>query len=385
MDMNLLEREPSENERILLEVVCESRARWDTWPIFQYFEALLYQRQPTIDAHSILLESPRIPIGPAGIGHYGWFRLSNTNLSAPKPGDTLALTIAGMRHLRTAQTDVDFFLEILRYLVAREREFTPSPTEVQAIEVAFGELLHDLQYAEPRRRFLTPDRMIGPADFLRTEPSTWSCPIATPDSGDPTTWTITLSPFLRRYNGVTNASEYIERLIEQLAPHPPPATSSCAALALPEAIDYLNAVWRLHAGTPLLRITRAEAAARLALSCSVVEEFEANLSALCGILGQLQLPGQAKESKLFDLKEYLRTRLDTDGFSRAEGAVDDLRRLFDLRAWRQHPGADDRGRRAMMALGLQLPAARWGDAWSVVRVVSVNALNAIREETEGLL
>jgi hypothetical protein len=35
---------------------------------------------------------------------------------------------------------------------------------------------------------------------------------------------------------------------------------------------------------------RAEAAAKLALDCANADELEARLSALCGILGDLQLP-----------------------------------------------------------------------------------------------
>lgn len=382
--VNPLEREPNENERALLETLKECKEQFDVWPIFQYVEAVLYRRETPIDARTVLLECPRISIGPAGIGHYGWVRLTSSSPHTPQPEDVVALTMAGMRHVPSALSDTESFLKVLRYLVAREHYFVPSPTKVQVTEVRFEDIWAELLSAEPRRLFMRDERLAFLADLLRTEPGTWSFPINVPAS-DPMTWTVVVSSALRVFDGVTDASDYVERVVDLLTPPLQPSTPSYAGLTLPEAIDYLNAVWRIHAGEALVRITRAEAAARLAHDCSSVEEFEADLSALCGLLGQLRLPNHAGDAKLIDLKSYLGAQLDPDGYSRVELAVDDLRRLFDLRAWRQHPGADRRGRSAMTALGLQLPTTQWHEAWSIVQASTVKAITSIREEVDKLI
>ena len=117
-----------------------------------------------------------------------------------------------------------------------------------------------------------------------------------------------------------------DRLIEQIAPpSAAPQVFYPSGLALPEAIDYLNAVWRIHAGGPLLHIARAESAARLALECAGADEFEARLSALCSILDHVSLP-DSKNSKLIDLTNYLKERLDAESSDRTTNAIEDLGR-----------------------------------------------------------
>lgn len=131
----------------------------------------------------------------------------------------------------------------------------------------------------------------------------------------------------------------MDRVVEvNTLPEPGPNPLYSSSLSLPEAIDYLNAVWRVHTGKRLLRIARAEAAAKLAFGCSNADELEARLSAFCGILGDLQLPDSDGNRKLSDLKDYLANELPAEAVGHAEAAVDDLRAYFDIRTWRQHPG-----------------------------------------------
>lgn len=156
-----------------------------------------------------------------------------------------------------------------------------------------------------------------------------------------------------------------------------------SSLALAEAIDYLNAIWRLHAGQPLFRIARAEAAAKLTQPCATADEFDARLSALCGILDQLQLPGANGGNKLTDLAGYLAEHLPSSSRPRAAAAVRDLQSLFGLRAWRQHPGTDRRGAIAIERLGVALPTTDWGTAWEMLRSRVVGALAALREEIDA--
>jgi len=152
---------------------------------------------------------------------------------------------------------------------------------------------------------------------------------------------------------------------------------------LPEAIDYLNAVWRLHAGSPLIRIGRAEAAAKLVLDCASAEEFESRVSSLCSILDSLDVP-ESEGHKLLDLATYLDAHLPEESSARAREAIDDLRALLDIRVWRQHTGTDERAARGMRRLGISLPVYDWGEAWQRVQARSVAALSALREELERL-
>ncbi len=224
------------------------------------------------------------------------------------------------------------------------------------------------------------------AAVLDREPSTWSCQLEKGDAaGD---WTATLRPFIRGYCGIQTPDEHLERLVQRLVPRVPlgePLHPS--SLSLPEAIDYMNAVWRTHAGKPLLRVARAEAAAKLALDCATADELEAHLSALCGILDNLQLPeGKNDKHTLIELKSYLAQRLPAEGTARAERAVDELRAFFDLRAWRQHSGgrAEAQGRRGMERLEVELPTSDWQQAWQHLQARAVAAISVIREELDAI-
>jgi hypothetical protein len=133
-----------------------------------------------------------------------------------------------------------------------------------------------------------------------------------------------------------------------------------------------------------MRIARAEAAAKLALDCATADEFETRLSALAGILAQLEIP-TAKGHKLVDLKAYLETKLKADGVVRAREAVDDLRAFIDLRVWRQHPGADERARKGAERLGVELATGDWEGMWRYLQARATAALATLREEIESIV
>jgi hypothetical protein len=371
--------DPTEEQANLLEVVRYGFSLTDgVWPNFQYVEAILYNEHG-LDATSLLLSCPRQSIN-GGLGGYGWLRIDGQSWSIPQPADKVELTIAGMRLLPADAQKVETFLAVLSCLVARERPFRPSPTEVEVLQVDSAEISAEFvgRYHHPQG--VNPARMRLIGELLKSEPSTWHCNVQPSEAG----WVATLTPFLRRYADVTDSADYVSRLIEQIAPPPAaPQVFYPSGLALPEAIDYLNAIWRNHADGPLLRIARAESAAKLALECAGADEFEARLSALCSILDHVALP-ESPDSKLIDLRNYLIERLDAESSDRTNNAIDDLRAIFDLRAWRQHPGTEARLRKGMRRLGVELPSADWGATWNTVQARCVAALHAIREEVEGL-
>lgn len=155
-----------------------------------------------------------------------------------------------------------------------------------------------------------------------------------------------------------------------------------SSLSLPEAIDYLNAVSRGAAGAAKRwsGSPRAEAAAKLALDCSTVDEFESRLSAIAGILAQLRLPQETGGKKLIDVRKFLGQVLSDDAATRAQDAINVLRDIVALRGWRQHPGTEEVAATAARHLGIALPSESWGATWDRIRELAVSALSVIREE-----
>lgn len=350
------------------------------WPIFQYVEAIL-AREHGLDARTVVAECPRVAIA-GSIGSYSWVNVRDARVLRPE--DEVALSVAGMSHLTRASDEVDVFLEVLAFLIERERDFAPSPTTVQSVEVNAGEVKNHLERPDGRWS-AGPAELASVHAILATEPSTWHCRLGAPEACG--AWTVMPSAFVRGYAGIQTAEEYVERVVESIAPRSPePGPLHPSSLSLPEAIDYLNAVWQKHAGQPLLRVARADAAAKLALDCANADELAGRLSALCSILCDLRLPGGEGNSKLADLKDYLERVLAPEAAERAKDAVDDLRAFFDIRASRQHAGsrAEQQGRRGMQRLGVQLPTPDWQGAWLHLAARAVAALSALREEVDAL-
>ncbi len=366
--------EPTVEQKYLLDLIYRGRglassAHERRWPVFQYVEQELY-RQHELDVMQVLATCPTIG-GPASGGSYGW-----TWCSTRQADDEIRLTVAGMGHVPDADHEVKLFIDALAVVVKTQRSFKPSPTEVKTVAISVAEIRDCL----PPVWRLDTAGLAGIRDAFKHEPATWHCNAQPVDD-----WVLTLSPFLRQYAGLDTWGAYLERVIEVLSPpiaRPEPLYPS--PLSLPEAIDYLNAVWRLHAERPLLRIGRAEAAAKLVLDCATVDEFESRLSALCSILDALDVPA-SDGHKLTDLDAYLRGKLGEDSADRAAEAIGDLRALFDLRVWRQHSGTERRAAAGMGRLGIVLPVLDWAEAWQKVQACTVAALAALREEIETLL
>jgi len=398
--VNRLAATPNEAQARLLEVVYEGRDKAggprfqpiaqrhlphavgreaDAWPIFQYVERVLF-RKHGFDARELIAETPTVSLG-IGSGRYGWVQAGRSAMTL-QPEEKVRLTIAGMAQLPDASAEVDAFLQMLALLVEREQGLAPHPTEVQEAEVWSGEIRKRI---EQRWVIGDDDNLTAFTHLMSHEPLIWLCQVTWAESG---AWHVKPSPFIRRFAGVKTAVEYVDRLVDAIGvPAELPAPLYPSSLSLPEAIDYLNAVWRLTVGNgdALFRISRAEAAAKLALDCASVDELESRLSAFAGILSQLRLPGQQGHRKLVELREFLERRLDSDAAARTTVAVDDLRAVVALRVWRQHPGSgvDKAARDAAQRLGITLPSDDWGGAWQHLRMRSVTALSVIREEIES--
>jgi hypothetical protein len=385
--MHPLLAEPTPEQKHLLEAIYEGRAKLNPpnyhlgveednarpkWPVFQYVEHALY-RKHRLSAVEILSTCPVIR---GGGGAYGWVWHTASSPVLLMPEHELALTIAGVRHVAEGSEDIALFLDYLSVLVTNEAAFEPSPDSVRQVTLSPDALVQILR-STPATWDLGSRSLAWLRDLAEHEPATWHSRFQPHEQ-------IELSRFLRSYGGITTAVEYVERVIAEYAP---PIVSSeplhPSSLSLPEAIDYLNAVWRVHhSGTPLMRVGRVEVAAKLALDCATTEEFESRLSALTSVLDGMNVPDANEGGKLFELKSYLSTKLLDEAAARTNDAIDDLRAMFDLRVWRQHEGTDVRAHRGMQRLGLALPPVEWGEAWAYVQSKAVIALSALREEIE---
>jgi hypothetical protein len=383
---NDLLAEPNEAQRRLLEIIWDVYADKGTWPIFDWVETHLSRERGRPDAKEVMLSCPLVPF-PAGHGGYGWVRVDNASMHTVQPANPIGLTVVGMSRIREvtrqprAMQEVNLFIDALGVLVRCERTRDPSPFHVTEVKVSATELQKSLLPPRPGVP-VGPDDLTRLGKMLSREPSTWHY-VQDPSAGEE--WVATLKSSIRDFDGVQDAEQYADRLSAWISPpQPAPPPVLVSSLALPEAIDYLNTVWREWATEPLFLIQRAEAAAKLAYECRTEDEFDSRLTALYGIFCATRLPGRKKNGKPADLEAYLSKHVPLDGRDRAVAAVKELEDFLSLRASRQHPDADERGVRAMRNLGVQLPTDDWGQAWRTIQARMVLALNALREQIEVL-
>ena len=375
---------PTDDQRALLKAIWSPFAKSHRWPTFDYVERTLYGSVPglELDARTILASCPWV-IYPGGLSAYGWVWSSTGRTDFYGSEDSVGLTVAGMNVLADgpqfsrAQFEVERFIWVLALLATLERSVAPEPFGVADVTVPERELAAQLP-PEMRRELETlwvvMEHEYATRAFVHPSPD---------GKGRYVQPTVSV----RAYAQVIDASDYLERLMAGLArsrPVPEPVLTS--SLAVPEAIDYLNAVWRARANARLFEIRRADAAAKLAMTSETREEFESRLSALCEVLGHVIVPGVQGDSPLTALQTLLSRHLSDQSAPRALRAVDDLRAVFDLRAWAQHSGnrAHLRAQRAMQRLRVELPTVAWNDAWERLRISTVAALNALREEVEEM-
>jgi hypothetical protein len=212
---------------------------------------------------------------------------------------------------------------------------------------------------------------------LRSEPATWRgvSTIAGQES-----WDLT-DVRLSRYAGLRDVQDYLARLEELVGvQRTVPRSEPLGPMALPDAFDHLDLTWRLATNEHLVRIPRAALSAKLAQPVISVEEFESRCSALADLLNAMNLPMPTLQS----LKARLGDLLGPEA-GRAQAAVGTLRSFIALRAGQQHQGADTRAEQARIALGLAPFAGDWPGAWNQLRLVTVGALDIIREEVGSLI
>lgn len=179
-----------------------------------------------------------------------------------------------------------------------------------------------------------------------------------------------------------------ERLV---APEPERMRQAFAPHALPEALDFLDATWRLAFNKErLLSLKSAVTVAALVEPCANRKEFTAGVSALDDTLklmtigdnlipeAERELPAIKGDKTLNRMKSCLKSRLsDAVQFQRATNAIEVLRLVSAVRVALQHSGRSSDLGRALAGLGIA-HRPNWGDTWDQIRSRTVDALSELR-------
>lgn len=358
--------DPTPDQQKLIDLVGDVYLKYGEWPGWAYVEEAM--DRAGLPAALVLASLPR------DTHNYG--HLWPMRTGAPRPEDRVGLTIAGLAKLSGAEQIVNSFVRLVAAMGTiregiRLDPFTDTRTTVTRADIVAiaGE------FEENEGRLL---------DMMQKEPATWHCQPNRLATGD---WTIVLAPEIRRFAAVSRADDYLARQYEYTSPlaqEPEPQMAS--PFTLPAAIDYLDVVWQLRFGKPLVTPPGVERSARLAFTATSAEEADSRLSALAELLKNLQVEG-VKEVKgghaLERLGPYLCSVLPEEAHERVRNAVAVLDAARRLRVAGQHHSAQRGAVGAYEVLGLRYPVENWPAAWEHIQVVVTNAFDAIRDELQA--
>lgn len=365
----------TEEQRVLLETVAPVYLEHGRWPNWAWVDETLERRG--LSAQSVLSSFPREP--GAGYGPVWPIRIAPM-----QPEGYLGLTIAGLRHLPEASTLVSDHLMLIDVFGAIRSNVSLNPFDTAWPKVTAQEV--ERAAADIRCR------VGGPIDcsrleFMRHEPATWQCQVVAGTTAED--WTIELSPQIRRFAGVHDVDDYLERLSLVL---PPPAArvqppALVSPFTLPAAVDYLDAIWWRKFGSGLVVAPGLERSARLALDVESAAEADSALSALAEVLKSLQVPGVngVGGHPLQRLLPYLREHLSMEVIPAIENAVAILNAARQLRAGAQHVQAQSGVVDALALLKLPYPVVDWPSAWRQIQQAVASACDVIRQEVHASL
>jgi len=204
------------------------------------------------------------------------------------------------------------------------------------------------------------------------------------------TWTIQRQ--LLHYADVgLDLPEYVRRIVSNF--FQPAALSRArvvsSPLSLPASLGYLDTAWRIAIATKehLVVVSSPERTATLAFDAGTREEYLERISALGDILKSLNVPaGGAQKGghALERLGAYLTAKLPAESHSRVADALDRLDQVRHIRNGGGHAEAEPAALRAYRSLGIEVPITDWGGAWNILRQLTIEALDALRDELLGL-
>ena len=368
-DSSILLRPLTEDEAVLLTTIHEQYMIEGRFPIFDFVERTLYRAGK--NANELLATLPTI--GAHAL--YGLVRPAGARFwRAEEP---LELTMGGLIQSPRGQEDVRIFLSVIEALSEREQQIRPQPYDVLHAEVTSEDIARHLRAAH----FDFVDIALKKTrTLLRYEPPDAISGVGGTDEA----WSVSLSKDLRRYRGVKDAGDYLNRVVDTIgaAGTTPTAPRYPSPLGLSEAIDYLDVVWQIRFKKRLFRLPGATAIVKLSLPCSSEDEFRSRVSAICDVMARIDIPTSGDVGSLNRLLEFARTNAGAVDSSRLSDAIASLKAISDIRAGAQHDDARSRAIDGLAKLGLPYPPPGWDVAWIAIEARAVEALNAIREEIE---
>ena len=380
-------REPlSPEQERLIRVIFEPFDQTGEWPIWQYVDLTLDSRFGIDTAADILASLPSAgERGPMSLSYALTWRQDSH--ARPRLDVPIALTVAGLRHLPEAKPLLRAFVTMIRHLVDRKRNLAPSPAKVVEATVTSAEIASELLRASSGTGAATPvdATMRKLRQLLAHEPFLYTVVQQLDPAKEE--WTLQVPAVLRAYRGLATIDDYLDRVIEQVAPPgPPPVPLSFSALDIPYAVGYLDAVWKNRTGSHLFVNLDPASVARLTQACGSEEEFNSLMSALADVLGQVVTPGQSsppQRGALEAVRDHLTAVLDAGAANRVGAAVGTLIRLRHVRVSTQHSDARHRAVAAFQGIGLAFPPVSWDGAWLHIAMAAKGALDVLREEVHA--
>ena len=361
--------EPTAEQRRLLETIGSIFLEHHRWPNWAYVDEVLEREGLAADA--VLMSMPRDPT-------FNYSFVSWPFARPPQPANDVKLTIAGFRHLEAASVLVADRCALIGTLGAIRANVQLDPFDTGWPRTTMKEVSTRL-YASHRMPPvpITKARM----EFLSEEPATWRCQLLEDLTED---WVVELAPQVRRFADLRDVDDFLERLGSMMAEARQPSEAPVLAspFTLPAAFDYLDTVWQLKFGKPLIVPPGLERSARLVLDVATAEEADTALSALAEVLKNLNVPGVEGIGghPLQRLVSYLATQLPEEAMPTVSEAVSILDAARQVRASFQHVGVQPRAVNAFTDLGLTYPVADWPSAWGQIQAVVAHACDRLRQE-----
>jgi hypothetical protein len=288
---------------------------------------------------------------------------------------------------RSCLSMVMAFKDTVRFLVERRRHITPSPSEVVEVEVTSHEIGRWLAGSGP-------GNLQGPAaevilrkvgQLLEHEPYLWHG-FGRPELQSER-WELRIPVSIRDFRDVTTVEEYIDRLEQLVAPPEPPSQPlTAAALDIPYAVSFADAVWESRTGFPLFARPDPASIARLTQACDSDGAFNSPMSALADVLSQVAKPGTGKAPRagaLEDVRKYLNGELEPSAAARCSDAIGTLIKLRTIRHSIEHGDARAKAVAAYADIGLAFPITSWPRAWAQISEITCGALDTLREEAHA--
>lgn len=368
--MPLLTDVPAPRDLRLLQDVATGYGEIGEWPIWQY--VLLRQNLADADGEATLRGMPQ--------WQFSYRSIWTGSQPPPEPATRVHLTVHGMVHCGNQNVDGHVAAFVAAIQLANEwyEDITPLPDQLQLLTVEGNKLTTAVNL-----RAGTALSAVQLREVLRHEPPTSS---GIRDEGDSFVWDLTYVR-LRAYRGITNVMDYLAQLEEQVGTNKfSIVRDPLPSLALPQALDRLDLVWRLVFDTRLLHINRALLPVSITLPVSGFEEFESRCSALAELLHCMAActEGESKRGAFDRMSGRLSACLNGDA-TRALSAVEVLRAVRDVRNGQQHSATQPQYEQARRDLGLPGFNDDWSGAWEQVRRRVYDALMLIADELSAHL